>query len=321
MRLANTTIKKLIKGALVFETKKGYLSFFKYGKDQLEFFDRPDYDWGWRMWAHFSGGIRMEMMSDCTEISFDYKSSCQHERSNTIDLYINDVLSFSYHIGNILKGTVTFSGMKQEIKKVTIYFPCESRLDIKNFNIDGAYRQIKDKGEKVLFIGDSITQGAGPDISSVSYFNTVVREMGYNALCQGVGGYRYEPRDLMKIEEFDPDKIIIFLGTNYYEARDDYDYKKAVYDFYEKIEKIYPDKPKICITPTWRNNDVDWDRFSWCINTIKEACQKYYDVTVIDGFGLMPNVDDCLADGIHPNTFGSCMIAFNLIKILKDLNF
>ena len=99
-------------------------------------------------------------------------------------------------------------------KRVFVYLPCESRLDIKNFTVNGKYESVKSNGKRLLIIGDSITQGAGPEISSSAYINVLSRKTGYNILGQGVGGYRYEPGDLMKIDGFEPEKIIVFLGTN-----------------------------------------------------------------------------------------------------------
>jgi lysophospholipase L1-like esterase len=122
----------------------------------------------------------------------------------------------------------------------------------------------------------------------------------------------------MRLDSFEPDRIVIFLGTNYYDTPIElYDYKGAVEEFYKRLAELYPDTPVISITPLWRNNNVDWPRFMWCINTIKEACKPYKNVRIVDGFSLVPNVDECFADGVHPNAYGSVHLANNIKKILE----
>lgn len=325
MKLSNNTIKRFFKGALCFSEEKGYITPYRYSKAQLDYMADESYDYGWRFRAKFTGGIRIELKTDAQNISFDYKASDIHERSNTVDLYVNDVLVSVYHINDKLKGHIEFNNLPKKEKKITIFLPCESKLEIKNFTIDGSYKSIKDKGERVLVIGDSITQGAGPQISSSAYLNALTRKTNYTFLGQGVGGYRYEPRDLMKVDGFEPDKIIVFLGTNFYEAEClesfNYDYEKATNEFYKKLNELYPNKPILSITPLWRSRDMNIKRFLWCIDTIKKACEPYKNIIVADGFTLIPNVDDCFSDGVHPNTYGSELLANNLVKFMKDKKF
>ncbi|MBQ9121778.1 MAG: SGNH/GDSL hydrolase family protein [Clostridia bacterium] len=324
MKLSYKTLIKFAKGAVHYTVDRGYLTLFRYSKEQLDFMAREDYDRGWRNYAKFSGGIRLEFYTDAENISFDYRASCSHERSNTVDLYVDGVLHSVYTIGDKLLGSVAFPLPAGE-KRVTVYYPCESRFEIKNFTLDGGYRTVKDKGPKVLVIGDSITQGAGPQIASAAYLHSLTRKMGYTVLGQGVGGYRYEARDLMKIEGFEPDKIIVFLGTNFYEAeclqQRGYDYAPAVQEFYKRLTELYPNKQILAVTPLWRNNNVNWPRFLWCIDRIKKACAEHPTVTVVDGLTLVPNVDECFSDGVHPNAYGSELLATNLAKVIKDIKF
>ena len=320
MKLTVKTIERLAKGITFCRVENGYIAFYRHGKAQNEYMADPSYDYGWRNWAKFTGGVRLEFKTNSENISFDYISSCSHERANTVDLYINNVLHCVYKIEEKLKGSIRFTLPKGE-KAVTIYLPCESIFKIKNFVIDGNYKSVKDARQRLLAIGDSITQGAGPEIASVSYINILNREYKFNILDQGIGGYRFEACDLMLIDEFKPDKILVALGTNYYDAADRYDYRKAVCDFYERLNQLYPNTPKLVITPLYRTRDLDMERFLWCINTIKSECAKYDNIIVADGFDLMPNDPVSLSDGVHPSTYGSMMLAKNLIKFMKENKF
>lgn len=318
MKLSNKTLSRLIKGACYFETNDGYLSSYRYSKSQIEHMSHTGYDECWLTCALMSGPQRIAFKTDATILNFEYKASKSHA-NNTIDLYINKVLYSVYHINDILKGKVEFY-LPQGQKNVSVYMPCESTVKIKNFTINGSYKSIKEKGYKVLIIGDSITQGAGPEVASLAYANGLARELGYNILAQGIGGYRYEPNDVMTVEGFTPDKIIVALGTNWYND-DSYDYELNVNEFYKRLSEVFPSTPVLSITPIWRGDVDDWDRFIWCIDIIKSTCGKYENIKLIDGFALVPNVEECFADKAHPNAFGSLIYSTNLIKEIKKLKF
>ena len=65
----------------------------------------------------------------------------------------------------------------------------------------------------------------------------------------------------------------------------------------------------------------NWDRFILCINKIKDTCAKYECIRLVDGFTLVPNVEECFSDKAHPNCFGSLMYSSNLIKAIRKLKF
>ena len=322
MILSFDDLKKITKGAIYFEEKNGYFIPYRYAKKQLDYMARPEYDYGWRFRAKISGGIHFDFYTEATFLSLDYIASHTHIRSNTVDLYIDGEIKKVYYIENKRKGSIYFDLPKGN-KRVTVFFPCESRLSVKNVTLDKGFLPMPEKSKKLLILGDSITQGAGPRFSSGAYVNILARELDFEILPQGVGGYRYEPCDLMRIDGFEPDAITVFLGTNYYEKscleRCNYDYAEAVKEYYRMICEMYKSIPITVVTPLWRNNGVDMERLLWCIDTIKNEASKYENVRVLDGFKLMPNVDECLADGVHPNEYGSVILAKNLSKHLKEI--
>lgn len=319
----------LCKGAVCYDFKDGFFTPFRYTRSQIDYMAREEYDWGWRMRARFDGGIYLEFKATAVDISFEYKASCSHERSNTVDTYIDEWLIDSYKIGENLTGKIEISISERCMKGgnvIRIYLPCESEFSIKGFTVSDDVTPTKSEGERLLIIGDSITQGAGPEHSSMSYANILCRQMGYNALVQGVGGYRYEPCDLemLPLEEFAPDKIIVFLGTNY----DDisclemgYDYERAVVEFYEKFNKIYGHVPTISITPLWKDRNTDYARLDWCRGIIARECAKYDNITLVDGFELVPHDNAYFADGVHPNENGTLSLAEGLIKRIEEIGF
>jgi hypothetical protein len=127
----------------------------------------------------------------------------------------------------------------------------------------------------------------------------------------------------MKVDGFKPSRIIVFLGTNYYDEPClelfGYDYEKSTKEFFKKLNELYGELPTLVITPLWRCNDVDYKRLAWCTELIKSECQKYENIVTVDGFDLVPNVPMCFPDGIHPDAYASELLASNLAKIIKKL--
>ncbi len=325
-KITNEELKAFYKGACHFAESDGFLSAFHYCQKQIDHMSRETYDQFWRLRGMFSGGIRIEFITDSTEISFDTRNN-NKTTHNYIDLYVDDKLVCNYKIEDMKYQSVKFT-LNEGEKKVTIYLPIDSKLEIRNFEINGLYIHTNNKatrrGRNVLLIGDSISQGYGPTYPSCAYVNALMRKTKHNILNQGIGGYRFEPRDLMTVEGFKPSRIIVFLGTNYYEEcclkEFNYDYAGATKEFFEKLHEIYGDLPTLVVTPLWRcNGEVDYERLAWCTETIKGECQKYENITAIDGFDLVPNVPMCFLDGIHPNEYGSELLATNLAKAIKSL--
>lgn len=323
MKFSANSLKKLIKGACYFETERGYLIPYKYSRAQLDMMNQEGFDEFWRIRGNISAGIRIEFKTDSSFVSFDYKASVGSpltDRSNTVDVWIDGALYSVLHLEKD-KGSVKVDLPSGE-KTVSIYYPCDSQFWVKNFTIDGKYKSIKDKGQKVLVIGDSITQGYGPNFSSGSYFNELQRQTGYNMLNQGIGGYRCEAKFLTYVDGFVPDKIITFLGTNWYDAEDVYPYEKATADFYNRLAELYPNTEILSISPLWRSDDgFNPERFKWCTDVVKNECKKHENITLLDGYTLVPNVFECFCDKLHPNEYGCLLLATNIHKEMKKIKF
>ena len=65
----------------------------------------------------------------------------------------------------------------------------------------------------MLFIGDSITQGWNSYYDTLSYAWRVSLYFNANSIINGIGGAFYEPQTF-DVPDFDPDTVIVALGTN-----------------------------------------------------------------------------------------------------------
>lgn len=322
MRLSAKTLIKFARGGASYKADKGVFRAFRFSEKQIEYMCSDAFEQGWKNWAMHTGAIRLEFKTDATKISFDYVASSWIKESNTVDFIVDGRLEAVYRVDDSSKGHIEHT-MKQGYKKIIICLPCITSFGIKNFTLNGGYKSVKFPSKKILILGDSITHGGGPTMSSATYVNMLAMKTGYEIIGQGIAGYRYEPREsMMVVDGFNPDKVVVFLGTNCYEAshiENGYDYKRAVYEYYDKLTRLYPETPILCVTPLWRNNNVDWERFSWCINTIKSACARYDRIKVVDGLDIVPHADEFFADKIHPTAYGSTFIANAIEKALKEI--
>ena len=218
------------------------------------------------------------------------------------------------------------------------------------------------KNKKINFLGDSITYGAGvsgPD----KIFHSILKEsVGLaEARNYGIGGTRYAiqhgtpnyPKDdYVDINSFaerfdemdnDADAVVVFGGTNDYghgdapmgrfEDRDPHTFYGACHYLFINLQKKYPGKPIVVMTPTHRLNECsryserDFIRGSLreYVHIIREVAE-YYGLPVLDLYatgGMQPEVDTVremyMPDGLHPNDAGHVIIAAKLEKLLRDL--
>ncbi len=320
MKISNNTLKKLVWGVVDFYEDKGYLGFNRFSEKQLEYFKAlPQNYQYWYDIATYSCGVNINLKSDATKLCFDYRLPTPRG-NNTVDLYIDGMLHSVYNL-NSPKGKVEFD-MPNGKKTLKIYMPIDCPIEVKNFEFNGSYSSVKQSGKKVLFLGDSITQGFGTHVASLCFSLTVARELGYNHLQQGVGGFRYEGGVVEKTGDFTPDGIIVALGINYHDNMS-YDYEKAIDEFYENLDKHFKGVPVVVITPIKRiGPPANPVRLAALVEYLLNTVKKYPNVKVIDGQALVPEVKEFfLPDGVHPSTAGYMMYAKNLIPELKKIKF
>jgi lysophospholipase L1-like esterase len=79
---------------------------------------------------------------------------------------------------------------------------------------DGATAKRHAFDRKILFIGDSITQGWNSVYDTMSYAYQTSEKLNADSIIQGTGGAMYNVKTFDKVECFNPDIVIIAYGTN-----------------------------------------------------------------------------------------------------------
>ena len=317
MKLTNEELKKIYCGALYFEeTEDGYLKANQYTKAQMDYFEKAFLMWFERCDA--SSAKTIEFKTAARKVSFEYKIiwKCSED---SIELAIDGLATEIAYLKDIdMEGSISWD-MPEGEKNVTIYLPSDATILIRNFEIDSTYESIQ-KNEKVLWLGDSITQGYGPLRSYQTYVSVANRVLNYDILNQGIGGYVYDKNSLMKMEGYNPDKIIVALGTNQY---GDENGPQVVREYYETLIGIYGEAiPILVITPLWRGDNLEGvptlEKF--CA-TIREIVGKYKNIKVVDGFKMVPHLEEYYLDNLHPNGLGTEVYGRNLVEEIRRIGF
>ncbi len=316
MKISNKSLQKYVYGVYQTKIEKGYLGFYHYDDKQMDYLLNRDASF-WYPRSKFSSSVTLEFKTKSTFISFDYKI-VEVGSYDSVDVYVN---SFPYQVvkadglGN--KGTLSFS-LPEGDKKVTVYFPIDLNLQIKNFVTEQPLRKIK-KSHKVLWLGDSITQGYGTFLTGETYVNVANRALNYDILNQGIGGYIFDSKILTKMDGYTPDKIIVSFGTNHYKADD---FLGQVSAYFKQLNAIYKDIKTLVITPIFRCDDgSDLEKLKWAGKEIERICSAYSNVAVVNGFTLVPNVAQYFFDGLHPNALGANYYGKNLVEFIKKIKF
>lgn len=183
------------------------------------------------------------------------------------------------------------------------------------------------EGKTILFLGDSITEGAGTTCEENRYYNVIKRKYKLKeALAYGVGGTRFAVQSKpSSISSYDlyfsgraeqmqdyADIVVVFGGTNDYghgdaplgrfDDRTPSTFYGACHELFQKLIIKYPESVIVIMTPLHRVNEMNlrgegrkqFDVASLCeyVDIIKEVA-RYYSLPVCDLYaisGIQPNI-------------------------------
>lgn len=123
-----------------------------------------------------------------------------------------------------------------------------------------------------------------------------------------MGGEKFQPWLAACREEFVPDLITVAYGTNDWSKREKEEFEENCRGFFVNLVKNYPDTPILVITPLWRRiwqNEKPCGPYRSVDAFLKKEAGQYKNVTVMDGFGIMPRRLDYFGDyTVHPSDVG-----------------
>lgn len=214
------------------------------------------------------------------------------------------------------------------------------------------------RGKKIVFLGDSITQGAGATNEENVYLEVCAKKLGAKAVNFGVGGTRIAPQITPSAEAFcdeyfllrakkmdkDADLVVVFGGTNDFGHGDapfgrigDKDPATfcGAYDaLIEYLMATYGKEKLIIVYPLRRRNETATNGDGSKADGSKPLAE-YHDAEKVvaekcglksvdfwnDG-DLNPNTPDGnenFADGLHPNDIGHRLLGEKLAEAIKRM--
>ena len=315
MTLDNLNLEKYFHGVYDFlPCENGYMSFSRYSAKQREYLKFNEFFF---VRTTFDGSVTLEFTTKAEKFGFGYKI-LNVSSKDTFDLYVNGELFARDKVADLAaEGKLEYLLGSGE-KKVCLYFPTDADIAVGNFRSDDDIFAVK-KGEKVLFIGDSITQGYGTFATGQTFVNVANRALDYEILNQGIGGYYFDKNSLMPLDKFIPDKVVIAMGTNlcYWD-----DKEKYVAGFFEKLPSVYGSVPVLVITPLWRADYPDsFDKVCEVRSLIEKHSASMKNVKIIHGDTLIPHDEKYFYDKVHPNASGGEICGENLVGKIRELKF
>ncbi len=312
MKLSFEQIKSLARGSVRTWQENGELRFSKCTESQVLAWHSLEPILGER--AETTTGVRIDLHTDSSRFAF-----CA-PRGSRFDIYINNVFKYSLTEDTLTqrKYEIPLSGNDN---RVTLYLPCHDIGTLEYIELDDGANFYPHKFlRKLLFIGDSITQGWDSGYDSLSYAQRVSRFFDADSVIQGIGGGFFDESVLDTALDFEPDAVIVAFGTNDWRRAGSIDeLERRASAFLDKLCRIYNDKKLIGISPIWRGDSygesLDFDEV--CNAVKKQICG--HGMLLVDGFTLTPHMPEFFADYVlHPNALGFSIYSENLIRAIED---
>ena len=313
MQLSFEQLKEITVGAVHMESVDGEMRFFKYFPYMIP------------MWAEQNPSFE-ERAKTTTGIRFDFHTNSKHmslgiEKPAKFEIYIDGIFRYTMKEVDSLSFDITNPrGEPVEDAHVTVYFPSHKIGRVKSLELDdGAYVRPHTFDRKILFVGDSITQGWESGFDSLSFANKVSRYFNAESVIQGVGGACFFPEFLEPLP-MDFDWVVVGYGTNDFDRRKEFDeFNVHMCEYMSKLARLYGDKKVFVISPIWRrlSKPEARVRFGEYRRAIADEAQKRGFIHV-DGSMLVPPVNDLYTDGLHPDGVGFSLFAENLIEFMKN---
>jgi len=309
-------IKAAWRGAYSFEEKEGgWLAAYQYTKAQMAYFRQLRDFFYDRCFA--SSAKTLDFTTAAKHLKVEYRILWEGSQ-DSFELAINGQITDIRYVKELAKEGVLEFALPGGDKRVTLYLPADATVELGAIETDGAMLPAK-PGTPVLWLGDSITQGYGPLRSGMTYVSVANRQLGWDVLNLGIGGYVYDAGSVQKMSGYQPEKIVVALGTNQYRDED----MTPVRDFYRRLTEIWGNSiPILCVTPLWREGTPEEQaRMKAFTKELREIVAAYPQVKVADGFSLVPHLNEYFLDGLHPNPLGCEVYGRNLAKAIREMGF
>lgn len=320
MKLTLDTIKSVTVGAIKIESLSDGIHFYKCTPKQTAAMTALAEDIGHRSLT--TTGIRLDFHTDSRYLRFGTALGNRFEvlRDGLL------VRQFAFNDGesSLLCHTdlSPYAESPRQMRRVSLYLPCHSIGILTYVELeDGARIEPHRFKRKMLFLGDSITQGWISDYDTSSFAIRTSNFFDADSIIQGVGSTFFHQSTFDTLP-YDPDVVIVAFGTNdafYYSTFEEMEYQAAAY--MDSIKDAYDNRKVLVLSPIWRgtaDGESMGESFSAHRKMIECQAQRHGFHTV-SGLELMPAHPYFYADTyLHPNDIGFSVYTERLCKFILD---
>ena len=307
MNLTLTQIKSIATGAVKIWQQDDRYHFSKCTDKQIKAWYAISDTLGMR--AETTTGIRLDFYTNSK--TFAFKSFL----GDRYDLYIDNVMTCFFVPGSLTtKQVISLDGNEH---RITLVFPSHTVGVIEEVCIDDeAYIKPHTYDRKILFVGDSITQGWNTRWDSNSFAHSVSRFFNADSIIQGIGGAIFHESTFDEELPFEADVVCIAYGTNdwgFYKDKEQLrEHTKAYLD---KVTNKYKNAKIFGISPIWRGDNDKMQpmgSFADCCDIVKNEIRNH-NMILIEGEYMVPHSPEFFDDGfLHPNDIGFGIYSQNL---------
>lgn len=320
MKLTFDQIKSACSGAVTVTQEDDLIHFYRMHPAQREailarsevFYKR----------SNATAGVKLDFRTDSTSLFLDMNASPSTMSFFAVDIIVNGKLIGSVDNFSHEKLPVFFAEKAYQYgdfsgrfdlgpgeKTVRVHLPWGPVASIRELSLDDGATFVPAVPEKkVLFYGDSITQGMNCLHPSDTYTARIADALGMAEYNKAIAGTRSSPHITAVREEFTPDVIVVAYGTNDWTGSTTDEFRRDYRAMHEDIQKNYPGVPVFALTPIFRyqmNECRVMGAFCKVAPIIQEICADFPNVTVIDCFPFIRHDRLCFGDGtLHPNAKG-----------------
>lgn len=310
MELTFEQIKTFTKGALTVRQDGDIVDFCRFTQKQIDAFCKGDP--GFLNGALTTTGCRIDFHTDSDYVELHVASAGKYEiMVNALPwrrfvAYSSDCFHADLPAGD---------------KRVTIVLPSHSHGKLYGIKLsESASLCGHDYRMKLLFHGDSITQGWDSHWDCLSYAWQVTTAFDADSMILGIGGTFFLP-DTVENVGFEPDAIVVAYGTNdLFRFPSLEAFTAACRAFLDNISTQFPGKKVFCLTPVWRADAHNYPVYS--LDEVRETVAqeaRNHGFFLVHGEELIPALPEFFQDEfLHPNDLGFGIYARNLTRQMQD---
>ena len=278
--------------------------------------------YGIRAWATASILLDFYTDSTCFGFSFDEVKQASAREWYYFSLYINGkkYADIGEEKAALCEGKY-YTDLPVGRKRITLFFPNLFRARLNAIELsENATVEAVEKQRKVLFIGDSITQGYDAKCAANSYVNRLAYINDWEVVNAGIGGARFEDYWIDENSSYEPDEIFVALGTNAWKWNTKEVFTQTCEKFFEKLSMVYSNKPIFVMLPIWREESYSQlfqGTFIEGRELLAKIVKQYPQIQIIDLWEHLPQDKKYYSDGVHPNEQGMEFLFKELSNALK----